>query len=452
MPTGDQAAAVLPTSYERAVVLYLDANARQTNTAAPGGGIHTIWYDQYGTTTQELTAGNRQRALDAYTGDTPAQEATLALDVSTVSVYSADGQRLLESMSPMHDIQLTNGTPVRARAHTSYTYDQGAPAQGGPFNLITAETVSAKYWNTSTGNWTYADPRTTTTEYDWTAKRPIKSTTDPGGLALTSRTSYDSQGRVISQTTPGGGTSDDTPSTRVTAYYGAGANSSYPQCGARPEWEGLTCLTGPGGQPATGPELPTTTTTYDMFGQPATITESTSAGTLRTTTIVYDPAGRAWTTAVSAPGLGTPLETRRNVYDQTTGQLTRTQTIGPGGAVSAEVVRGHDALGRLSFYTDADANTAITTYDLLGRPATVNDGKASRTYTYDQGSERRGLATAVSDSNLGTFTGAYDADGYLVDQTWPNGVQIQTTINQTGQAISLTYTQPGCPSGNCTLF
>jgi hypothetical protein len=97
IPTGNQTTGTMPSSYERATVTYLDANARQVNTAQPGGGISTTWYDQWGNVVRELGAGNRQAALDASGSDTAAQEADLARNGSTLNVYSADGQRLTDT-------------------------------------------------------------------------------------------------------------------------------------------------------------------------------------------------------------------------------------------------------------------------------------------------------------------------------------------------------------------
>ena len=45
------------------------------------------------------------------------------------------------------------------------------------------------------------------------------------------------------------------------------------------------------GTPDAGPAIPATTTTYDMWLNPVTITE-TSGASSRTTTTVYDSAGR----------------------------------------------------------------------------------------------------------------------------------------------------------------
>ncbi|MFC7480274.1 hypothetical protein ACFQX7_09790 [Luedemannella flava] len=107
----------------------------------------------------------------------------------------------------------------------------------------------------------------------------------------------------------------------------------------------------------------------------------------------------------------------------------------------------------MTSYTDADGSTATTTYDLAGRVATSDDGKGTRTYTYDGGSERRGLVTSVADSQVGTFSsGVYDSNGALISQTWPNGVVVATAHDETGDPSGLTYTMVGCGQTDCTLY
>jgi len=451
IPTGNQSNGTAPDSYERATVTYLDANARQVNTAQPGGTITTTWYDPYGNTVRELTAANRQAALDASGSDTAAQEAELAKPRSTLNIYSEDGQRLTGTWGPEHDVLLNNGTLVKARQRTTNTYDEGAPG-GGPYNLVT--TANSHAYVFTNGTWIANDPRITKTEYDWTLRQPTKVTQDHGGLALATRTAYDPvTGLVTATTTPRGGTVDTTPSTRKTVYYRSTSGSGYTECDLKPEWANLPCRTQPGGQPASGPELPVTVTTYDMFNQPRVVTEKTSGGTLRTTTTTYDAAGRSFEeTVTAAGGLGTAVPKQRTVYDQATGRTTRTQTIDGGGAVTAEVIRQYDAFGRQTTYTDADATTSTTTYDLMSRPASTNDGKATRTYTYDGGTERRGLVTSVSDSQAGAFTATYDPDGRAVTQTWPTGITATTAYDTAGTSTGLTYTKPGCGQPDCTLY
>ncbi|MFE9690553.1 RHS repeat-associated core domain-containing protein [Micromonospora sp. NPDC005806] len=450
VPTGDPAAGTLPSSYERATVTYLDANARTVNMAAPGGHITTTWYDQYGNVARELTPGNRQRALAAAPSDDATVEAQIAAKLATLNIYSSDGQQLLETFGPEHDVMLDSGTIVRGRRHTRLTYDEGAPSSGGPYSLPTTERLSVSYVNA--GQTVDADSRTTTTDYDWTLRQPVRVTAAPGALDLVTRTSYDSEGRVVSTTTPAGGSVDTSPATRVVVYYTAAANASYAECGNRPEWHGLVCRTQTGGQPESGPELPATVTTYDMYGQPRVQSTKTGSGELRRIEVTYDSAGRQWESSVTAAGLGTALEKRRTIYDQANGQAVRTQTINGPGSVTAEIIRAYDSLGRMNAYTDADGTVTTSTFDIAGRPATVNDGKGTRTYTYDGGAERRGLPTSVADTQTGTFTGAYDSDGATVSQTWPNGLAVALTIDESGAATSTSYTKPGCGQTDCTLY
>ena len=450
IPSGNQAAGTMPSSYERASITYLDANARAVNTAVPGGGLSTTWYDTYGNTVRTLTPGNRQRALDAAPSDTAAVEASIANVFSTTNVYTADGQRLLDTFGPEHTVVLDDYTEVRGRTHTHNIYDENAPATDIPFNLITTATTSVQY--VDNGAPVDADMSTTTTGYDWTLRQQTTSTVDPGGLNLITSTAYDaSTGLVTSTTAPDGAGTSNTPATRKTTYYRAGTGSGYTECDNSAHWANLVCRIDVGGQPASGNPIPATVTTYDMYNQPRVVTEKTSS-TLRTTTTAYDNAGRASTvTVTAAAGLGTAVPVARTVYDQTTGQAVRTQSL-VSGTVTAELVRGYDTLGRQTSYTDADNVTSNTTYDLLGRPATTNDGKATRTYTYDGGTERRGLLTSVNDTQAGTFTATYDADGNIITETWPNNLAVTHHQDEAGQDYGIEYTATtGCTT-NCTLY
>lgn len=451
IPTGNQATGSMPSSYDRATVAYLDANGRTVNTADPAGAVDTTWYDLYGNVVRSLTPGNRKRALDYSASDSAIAEAQLAESWSTTEVYTADGQRLIETFGPLHDVALSSGSVVSGRVHEVYTYDQGAPG-GGPYNLVTTAATSVRYTGAS-GSPVDADTRTTTTDYDWTLRAPTVETVDPGGLALTTRTTYYGDGKVDRITAPAGGISTNTPSTRRTYYYRAGTGSGVTDCDSHPEWAGLACRLDPGGQAATGPELPVKLTTYGMYGQPRAVVEKTSAGILRTTTITHDAAGRPLTGAITvASGLGTAVPVTKVVYDPASGQAVRTQSLDAGLNVTAEIVRTYDTLGRLTSYSDADGSASYMTYNLSSQVATLNDGKATRTYTYDQGAERRGLPTQVADTGIGTLTASYDVDGNLTHQTWPENIVVDTVLDATGAQIAQSYLQTGCGQPDCTLF
>ncbi|GIJ77977.1 hypothetical protein Xph01_24090 [Micromonospora phaseoli] len=452
VPNGNPSTGALPSSYERATVTYLDANARLVNVATPGGHVRAVWLDQWGNTVRELTAANRAGALNASATDDAAAEAMRARTQSTLHAYSTDGQRLLVTLDPEHEVVLPAGGTARGRKATSYVYDEGAPASTDPYNLVTTQRVALRMWD-SGGVESDTDVRTTRTAYDWTLRQPIAVTVDPGGLGQVTRSTFDSTSELITSTTnPAGGTSTTTPATQHTVYYRAGSGSGHSECDSKPEWADLPCRVQPGGQAASGPELPVTVTTYDLLGQPRVVTEKTSAGTLRTTSTSYDGAGRVYEIAVAVEsGLGTAVPVKREMYDPATGNHLRTQSV-LNGSVVAEVVRGYDTLGRVTSYRDTDGNLSTFAYDLAGRVATSHDGKAQRTYTYDGGSERRGLLTAVDDTFAGVFTGSYDADGNLTGQTWPGGMVVDTEFNEVGERVGLSYRKPDCPAGDCVLY
>ncbi len=453
VPTGNQANGTLPSSYERASVSYLDANGRAINSAQPGGFINATWFDDWGNEVRTLDAANRQLALQDSTSDDATAEAVLARGLSAESVYSGDGSRLSYTFEPQREIALPDGSLDLGRPYTLYAYDEGAPATEDPFNQVTTVTRMVRVLG-SDGTYYDADKRVTKTTYDWTLTEPLTETVDPGGLNLVTRYEYDPvTKRRTTVTGPGGTTAGDSPATQRSTFYRSGTGSGVAACDNRPEFADMLCRVSPGGQADSGPALVTKTVTYDMFGQQRKTEETTSAGVLRTAVITYDAAARPFeTTVTAATGLGEPVPTTRNVYDPATGQATRVQTVDANGAVTAEVIREFDTLGQLRSYKDADGVVSTFGYDLLGRLTTTNDGQGTRTLTYDGGNERRGLPTSVTDSQGGAYTASYDARGATVSQQWPNGVTVQMTPNEAGEAAAITYRQDDCSGDDCTLY
>lgn len=451
VPDGNQAAGTLPSSWTRATVSYLDANGRCINLVTPGGNINTTWYDDFGNMQRTLTAANRAAALAASATDTATDEAALARTKSNFTIYSSDGRRVQTTLGPMHRVRLANGTPKDARDLTLTTYDEGIPVGTPAHDFATTVVTGLRYWDAD-GTPHDTDLRTKRTVYDWTLLRPVQEIEDPAGLALRTSTAYDATtGLVTSVTQPAGGATTNTPSTIATIYYSTAANGTYAECGGRPEWAGLPCRNQPGGQPVSGPELPYTVITYDLLDRPATQTDRTSAGVQRTTTTTYDGAGRIWTVAITA-ATGTALPTTRYVYDAATGQTVNVQTLNSGGTVTAQSTTVFDTLGRVTSYTDAAGNVTITGYDLQSRVSSVTDGKGTRAYTYDQNGENRGLPTQVVDSQAGTFTGTYDANGKLLTESWPNSIGVVHKRDERGTEVAVTYTRVGCGQPDCTLF
>ncbi|WP_394812939.1 DNRLRE domain-containing protein [Streptomyces boetiae] len=440
--------------YARSEIHYLGASAREVNTAQPGGHISTTEYDRFGNTVRELTAANRAVALGITAADRATQaglgiaqlsSAERADLLSTESRYNATGTRELESFGPLRRVDLTEnlvsgsttlvptGTSVTARTWTVNEYDAGRPTDG-------TATVRDQVTRVTTGAQVREHPgvhgerRVTQTVYDWAAGLPIQTIEDPGGLALTTTTEHDAQGRVTRVIPPGGSATG--ASTVVTTYWSATGTGT---CQGRPEWADLLCSTGPGGAITGGgsnpAQLPTTTNEYDSWGN-TTARIETANGSTRTTTTAHDGAGRPTTTTVTG-GVGQAVPASTTVYDAATGRVS--QITSPSGGTISQT---YDTLGRLISYTDADGGTTNTAYDVLDRPVEITDTAPSTvTFTYDHTAEPRGMATSSTDSVAGTFRATYDADGSLATERLPGGYTLRITEDTTGSPIARTYTR-----------
>lgn len=431
-----------PAGYGRASMFYLDGRERVVNRAAPGGHITTTEHNSRGNVIRELTAANRARALAA-----GASSAGRAEELDSERTFSADGLRLIDEVGPLHRVQLANGEGVDARRHVRTTYDEGAPA-GGPYNLPTTTRVGAQI----AGRAEDADVRVTTTGYGdggWELRQPTSQTVDAvsGGLNLTTKTLYDpNTGLETERRMPAKPEGGDAHSTR-TIYYSGAAQTAHPECGGKPAWANLVCKTLPAAQPGT-PGLPdlsvTTYEDYSRLNQPRREVERVGA-TERVSTTEYDPAGRKTSEALTSQA-GEPLPAVTSGYDSATGLPTTTQTI-EALATIRTVSRTYDSLGRMTRYTDADGVTSTTSYDLLSRPTTTNDGLGQQTRSYDPDT---GLPTSLQDSSVGTFGASYDADGKMTVKTLPNGMRAETTYDETGAPTRLRYEKTSNCSANCT--
>ncbi|MER6349795.1 DNRLRE domain-containing protein [Streptomyces sp. NPDC001595] len=454
VPATHDGGALTAGGYGRATVHYLNASGREVNTASPGKSITTTEYDRFGNTIRELTAGNRELALGATDVDKDTltdlgiisrSSSERAQELSTTSLYNETGTRELEEFGPLHRVDLTEdlkdgttvlvaaGTSVPARAWTVKEYDTGRPTDGTATvkDQVTLQITGARVRDYSS---VMGDKRVNETQYDWAKGLPTLTIQDSGGLNLTTTTAYDAQGRVTSQSLPGSTGSDAT--TRITEYWtGTGTGS----CQGRPEWADQICWTGPAGAITGGgsnpADLPDTTTEYDYYGQPATVTD-TSGSQTRTTTTTYDAAGRPEKTMVTGT-LGQAVPDVTTEYDPVTGKVVKTTSTSGG-----TITRAYDKLGRLISYTDADGGKTTTEYDKLDRPVKTSDTVPSTvTYTYDHTAEPRGLVTRTSDSIAGDFSATYDADGSVTSEKLPGGYTLNVTEDPTGAATTRAYTR-----------
>ena len=448
VPASHSGGGLTRDDYDKATITYTNASGRAVNTGLPGRHLTATQYDRFGNTVFSINATNLELATGSadyqvrtqteldILSYSPAERARL---LGTVSVYSDDGQRLLEEYGPLHLVTLAKalggdadspdvpaGTQVAGRTHTVNRYDENRPTDGTA--SISDQVTSTRIGAFVDGYPADGDVRTTQTGYDWAKGLPTSTVTDPAGLKLTSTTSYDAQGRVTKTTLPKSTGTD--AGARVTVYWSATGTGT---CQGRPEWADFVCTTGPaakitggGGQPD---EMPTTTTQYDRWGNPTIVTEAAN-GVTRTTESSYDAAGRLTQTKVTG-GTGVTVPTQTVAYDASSGAAA-TVTNG-----AATIRHTNDMLGRLIAYDDGAGNVTRTEYDARNRKTRVTDSVPSTTtYSYDNPA---GLPTRIHDSvmgQIGEVTGFYDSDGRLYRQVLPWNIDVEFNLDPTGKETS----------------
>jgi YD repeat-containing protein len=245
-------------------------------------------------------------------------------------------------------------------------------------------------------------------------------------------------------------------------YYTAEGEAEVAACRDHREWVALPCQTGPAAQPEVPklPNLPVTTTTYNMWDEPEETIEE--FGTTKRIKIQrYEESGRKKSseilesTSEESSSKDAPLPKVSYAYSEKTGALTSQSTTSEGPPLTSH----YNTLGQLESYTDAAGNTTTYSYDIDGRVKQVNfgavdEGKAYQTYTYDP---TTGFLTTLFDSTAGTFNASYDAAGQMVTEQYPNGMTASYTYNEVGQATGLEYVKTtGCveekKKENCRWF
>ncbi len=138
------------SKYTRASITYLDNQFRTVNTASPTGAISTAEYNENNDVVRVLSPDNRAAALKegCKVVKTECKSAEVSKLLDTESTFnttgSEPGTELLSVLGPQHNVELTNGTKAEARAHTLYSYNEGAPTEGGPYHLVTTMTEGAE--------------------------------------------------------------------------------------------------------------------------------------------------------------------------------------------------------------------------------------------------------------------------------------------------------------------
>jgi RHS repeat-associated protein len=444
-----------PHSYTGATIDYMDPEGYEINTASPsppgvvGNSISTAETDVHGNVVRELDPQNRLLALNA--ADPP----TRSHELDTHSTYSPNGNEMLESWGPLHQVRLSSGELVEARQHTVTRYDEGEPTPpvGTPWAYLPTKEIVAAVVPGKAGEF---DPKVSETHYEWKLRKPEETIVDPGGLNIRTFTRYNSVGEVVETRQPkgvGGGTAGDT----MTVLYTAGGTG---ECEGRPAYANLPCKVIPVAQ-AEGTGRPKLLwkkfVAYDDLGQPEEVLESPGGGTenIRRSITVYDEAGRVKYTKII--GGGTRLDRQETsteyVYNPTTGLPTRQRflcEVEPCAGFDEQATETtYNALGQVTKYEDADGGVTETSYDAYGRPTTVKDARGTETLHYDEAS---GVVTSKVVSGVGTFTATYDADGDLVSRGLPDGLTATTTYDQAGEPTKLAYTKQSNCGESCTWY
>jgi RHS repeat-associated protein len=435
-----------PTSYAQAAVYYMDAEGHGVNMATPAGAgtsspsISTTEEDDVGNVVRELTPQNRLLAL----AEPPANRATRARELDTHRLFSADGTQMEEEWGTSHSVQLSSGPTVQARFHKVVQYDHGWPETGIDPHLPTRETSGALVGGE------VLDQRVTEHFYNWNLRKPTETIVDAGTghLNIKRVTVYnETTGLPIETRQPSNAAAG---ATRTYYYDEPGAPT---ECQQKPRWGSLPCVVKPVGQ-ASGagrPELLVKRLkAFNALGEVTELTESPGGSTegMRKTTSTYDLAGRQLTQKVEGGGVAVPII--ESFYSSTMGLPTVQRFACTGGCTDDQATTiVYDALGRVKEYSDADGNVAKTTYDLDGRPVSVADNKGSQTLSYDPIS---GLAIKLEDSGAGTFTASYDANGSMVEEALPNGLNAKTSYDPAGQPTTRTYTKTSACGASCTWF
>ncbi len=257
-----------------------------------------------------------------------------------------------------------------------------------------------------------------------------RTTADPGGLGLTTRTAYETAGegylRKTSRTMPTGATTTYT-------YYGDTETRANPCDPSSPAVvqsglpKGLTAPT-----PATGPAR-TEEQVYDLRGR--LVADLVSGAGWACT--YYDDRDRV--VRKTFPGNATDGE-REVRFDHAVGGDPLTNSVSDrNGTVTTKV----DLLGRTLWTTDVHGVKTELTYDLAGQVTSEKvsfpnplDAPQVMTYTYDDAG--RTLTQKLGDTTLATMT--HDGSGELATVTYANGSKLARVVRSpAGKVLQLVW-------------
>ncbi|MEU0235989.1 MULTISPECIES: RHS repeat-associated core domain-containing protein [unclassified Streptomyces] len=367
------------------------------------------------TASYELDGGyNLSRTTDTagkttlYAHDADGRITKITTPDGRITVFTYDAQNRVRSM--------LRATSLGGSGHTGPTYT---------YAYSSTDPQAA-------GTTTVTDPENHATKYEHDKDGRVTKTTD--ALTHSRSKTYDANNNVTTATdamgTGTGGTGGN-----VTTYGWDGRNNP---TSAKLPTGATAAMTGY--QTIAGADLPGSMTTADD----------------EKTDYTYDAAGN--TTSVAITGTGGGKQTfEHNKATPTCGGFEGQRckaTVKMTDTKSVSTSFTYDAKGNLAKVTPpAPLGTTTYTYDQLGRPQTVTDGRGIKTtYTYDA----RDRVVQVSTPTT-TVVYVYDGDGNLVQRTDGSGITSyafdplsRETVRtlQDGSQTQLTYT----PAGNVDTY
>jgi RHS repeat-associated protein len=298
---------------------------------------------------------------------------------------------------------------------TTYTYDQLGD--------------KATQTDPGGGTWTYTydpardqlsvtDPTGAQTQATYDNLGRLATTTDlirqNTSAAYTTNYAYDDAGNLISQTSPTGVKDTATydavrEQTSVTDGAGNATHYAYNLDGklVKETLADSTAVTG----------------SYDLAGRQTSLSDLDASGTvLRTETAAYNPDSQV-TSATDFRG-----NTSTFSYDATGVLASATQPVASGQSIT--VSYGYDLAGHRTALTDGNGNTTYTTYNSRGLPEITTEPPTAAHST-------------AADSQT---VDIYNADGDLVTQNQPGGVQVTSTYNANGDLTGQSGTGASAPT------
>ncbi len=231
------------SNYERATIDYLNEKGLTVNTASPTGGITTTEYNELNEIVRTLSADNRAAAMKEGCKSVSKKECKsteVSEKLDTKTEYGVFGSDILKVVGPEHEVKLSTGEEVEARAVTHNYYDEGAQEaeekNKETYNLVTKTTSGALL-----SNGEEKDVRTELTSYSgqndlgWKLRKPTSTTLEPAGLDLVHKTIYEehenskkemeSTGDVVETRAPAGNSEQVSPPSFSSRFGGSGSGN-----------------------------------------------------------------------------------------------------------------------------------------------------------------------------------------------------------------------------------